>query len=104
MVLARADSDIGTRYGVHSFLAMQSIGMLGSDDQRSRWPSTMARMNAVGTFGMTEPEHGSDAVQLETAARRDGDASVRGTPPQHDGARRLQRATATLVQTDGRQA
>lgn len=76
MELARADGSIGTFYGVHSFLAMQSIDMLGSDEQRDRWLPAMARLEAIGAFGLTEPEHGSDAVQLETAARRDGDAFV----------------------------
>src|SRR3712207_1485648 len=73
---ARADGSIGTFYGVHSFLAMQSIAALGSDEQRERWLPPMARIDLVGAFGLTEPEHGSDAVALETSARRDGDEYV----------------------------
>jgi glutaryl-CoA dehydrogenase len=73
---ARADGSIGTFYGVHSFLAMQSIAMLGSEEQRDRWLPAMARLEAIGAFGLTEPEHGSDAVGLETSARRDGDSYV----------------------------
>ncbi len=72
--LARADGSIGTFNGVHSFLAMQSIAMLGSEEQRQRWLPQMARMETIGAFGLTEPRHGSDAVGLETSARRDGDA------------------------------
>lgn len=74
--LARADGSIGTFNGVHSFLAMQSIAVLGDDEQRERWLPEMARLEKIGAFGLTEPEHGSDAVALETSARRDGDAYV----------------------------
>lgn len=76
MEWARADGSIGTFYGVQSFLAMQAIDMLGSDEQRDRWLPPMARLEKIGAFGLTEPEHGSDAVRLETAARRDGDVHV----------------------------
>ena len=72
MEWARADGSIGTFFGVHSNLAMQSIDMLGSAEQKDRWLEPMARLEAIGAFGLTEPEHGSDAVMLETSARRDG--------------------------------
>lgn len=74
--LARADGSVGTFNGVHSFLAMQSIAMLGSEEQRQRWLPAMARIETIGAFGLTEPQHGSDAVALETSARRDGDSYV----------------------------
>jgi glutaryl-CoA dehydrogenase len=73
---ARADGSLGTFYGVHSFLAMQSIALLGDEEQRERWLPEMARMEKIGAFGLTEPEHGSDAVALSTSARRDGDEYV----------------------------
>jgi len=73
---ARADGSLGTFYGVHSFLAMQSIALLGNEEQRERWLPSMARMETIGAFGLTEPEHGSDAVALSTRARRDGDEYV----------------------------
>ena len=72
MEWARADGSIGTFFGVHSNLAMQSIDMLGSDEQKDRWLEPMARLEAIGAFGLTEPEHGSDAVALETSARSVG--------------------------------
>ena len=50
--------------------------MLGSEEQKQRWLPGMARLELVGAFGLTEPEHGSDSVSLETRARRDGDAWV----------------------------
>jgi glutaryl-CoA dehydrogenase len=76
MEWARADGSVGTFYGVHTFLAMQAIDMLGNDEQRDRWLPAMARLDSIGAFGLTEPDHGSDAVQLETSARRDGDDYV----------------------------
>jgi glutaryl-CoA dehydrogenase len=72
MEWARADGSIATFFGVHSNLAMQSIDMLGSEEQKDRWLEPMARLEKIGAFGLTEPEHGSDAVMLETSARRDG--------------------------------
>jgi glutaryl-CoA dehydrogenase len=74
--LARADGSVGTFNGVHSFLAMQSIAMLGDEEQRERFLPPMARLEKIGAFGLTEPAHGSDAVGLETSARRDGDSYV----------------------------
>jgi glutaryl-CoA dehydrogenase len=76
MEWARADSSLGTFFGVHSNLAMQAIAMLGSEEQKRRWLPAMADLDAIGAFALTEPEHGSDAVHLETRARRDGDHYV----------------------------
>jgi glutaryl-CoA dehydrogenase len=66
--LARGDASICTFFGVHSGLAMSSIAMLGSEEQKQRWLPSMARMEKIGAFGLTEPDHGSDAVALETRA------------------------------------
>jgi glutaryl-CoA dehydrogenase len=76
MEWARADGSLGTFFGVHSNLAMQAIAMLGSEEQKQRWLPAMADLGAIGAFALTEPEHGSDAVHLETRARRDGDHYV----------------------------
>jgi glutaryl-CoA dehydrogenase len=72
MELHRGDGSLGTFLGVQSGLAMKSIALLGSDDQKQRWLPAMARLEAVGAFALTEPVHGSDSVSLETSARRDG--------------------------------
>ena len=74
--LARGDASICTFFGVHSGLAMNSIAMLGSEEQKQRWLPAMARMEKIGAFGLTEPMHGSDAVALETRARRVGNEYV----------------------------
>ena len=73
MELHRGDGSIGTFLGVQSGLAMKSIALLGSEEQKQRWLPAMARLEAVGAFALTEPAHGSDSVALETSARRDGD-------------------------------
>jgi glutaryl-CoA dehydrogenase len=74
--LARADGSVCTFFGVHSGLAMQAIALLGSEEQKQRWLPDMARLEKIGAFALTEPQHGSDAVALETRARRDGDHYV----------------------------
>jgi glutaryl-CoA dehydrogenase len=76
MELNRGDGSLGTFLGVQAGLAMRSIAMLGSDPQRQRWLPAMARLEKIGAFALTEPAHGSDAVALETSARRDGDGWV----------------------------
>jgi glutaryl-CoA dehydrogenase len=73
---ARGDASFATFYGVHSGLAMGSIAILGSKEQRERWLPEMARLEKIGAFALTEPTHGSDSIGLETAARRDGDCWV----------------------------
>src|SRR5579871_5964304 len=74
--LARGDASICTFFGVHSGLAMHSISMLGSEEQRQRYLPAMARLEKIGAFALTEPEHGSDAVILEATAERRGDGWV----------------------------
>jgi glutaryl-CoA dehydrogenase len=76
MEVHRGDGSLGTFLGVQSGLAMKTIDMLGSGEQKERWLPGMARLEEIGAFALTEPNHGSDSVALETAARRDGDAWV----------------------------
>jgi glutaryl-CoA dehydrogenase len=73
MELNRGDGSLGTFLGVQAGLAMQSIAQLGSEEQKQRWLPGMARLETIGAFALTEPDHGSDSVALETSARRDGD-------------------------------
>ncbi|CAN5179412.1 acyl-CoA dehydrogenase family protein [soil metagenome] len=74
--LSRGDGSLGTFLGVQAGLAMRTIAMLGSEDQKQRWLPPMARLEAIGAFALTEPAHGSDAVGLESTARRDADSYV----------------------------
>ena len=57
-------------------LAAKAIEALGSEEQQARWLQALARGEVLGAFALTEPDHGSDSVSLETAARRDGDGWV----------------------------
>jgi glutaryl-CoA dehydrogenase len=75
--MARADASMATFYGVHAGLAMGSITMCGSPEQRERWLPAMATFDQVGAFALTEPTGGSDvAAGLRTTARREGDEWV----------------------------
>jgi glutaryl-CoA dehydrogenase len=74
--LNRGDGSLGTFLGVQAGLAMQSIAMLGSEEQKQRWLPAMAQLDKLGAFALTEPTHGSDSVALETSARRHGDEWV----------------------------
>ena len=77
MELARGDSSISTFMGVHGGLAMGTIVLCGSDEQKERWLPAMARFDLIGAFGLTEPEAGSDVARgLRTTCRRDGDGWV----------------------------
>jgi glutaryl-CoA dehydrogenase len=76
MELNRGDGSLGTFLGVQAGLAMKSVAMLGSEQQKQRWLPGMARLQTLGAFALTEPDHGSDSVGLETTAQWDGDAYV----------------------------
>jgi glutaryl-CoA dehydrogenase len=76
MELNRGDGSLGTFLGVQAGLAMRSIALLGSEEQKQRWLPPMANLTKLGAFALTEPTHGSDSVALETSARRDGDTWV----------------------------
>jgi glutaryl-CoA dehydrogenase len=72
--LARVDASVATFVGVQNGLAMGSIGVGGSPEQRAEWLPRMASGEIVGAFGLPEPLSGSDSAQgLRTVATRDGD-------------------------------
>jgi glutaryl-CoA dehydrogenase len=77
MELARFDASISTFFGVHSGLAMGSIALVGSEEQKQKWLPPMARMEKIGCFGLTEPLFGSGTGGgLTTTAKREGDTWV----------------------------
>src|SRR5580700_2011512 len=77
MQVARVDASVSTFIGVHSGLAMGSIYLFGSEEQKQRWLPEMARMEKIGAFGLTEPDVGSGiAGGMTTTARRDGDGWI----------------------------
>src|ERR1700746_2764384 len=77
MEMARIDSSIATFFGVHNGLAMGSIYLVGSEEQKQKWLPPMASMEKIGCFGLTEPLVGSGTGGgLTTTATRDGDTWV----------------------------
>ncbi len=77
MELARVDVSISTFFGVHSGLAMGSIYICGSEEQKQEWLPKMARMELIGAFGLTEPDVGSAvAGGMRTTCRQEGDEWV----------------------------
>ncbi|MDO5492390.1 MAG: acyl-CoA dehydrogenase family protein [Nesterenkonia sp.] len=79
--LARCDLSISALIGIHNELNVGTIEHLGSEAQRERWLPRMKRLESLGAFCLTEPEHGSDiAGGLETSATLEDDGWViRGT-------------------------
>jgi len=72
MELARVDASIYTFFGVHWGLAMGSIDLFGSPEQKQRWLPALRRFELIGSWSLTEPEVGSAAAAgLTTTARRD---------------------------------
>src|SRR6476646_8541929 len=66
--LSRADAGVGVTVAVHTSAVTLPILTFGSDEQRSRFVPPLARGESIGAFALTEPEAGSDAGALRTAA------------------------------------
>mgnify|MGYP006093632839 CR=1 FL=1 len=71
--LERGDSGLRSFVSVQSSLVMFPIHTYGSEEQKQRWLPAMARGEAIGCFGLTEPHGGSDPSNMKTHAKRDGD-------------------------------
>lgn len=74
--LEAGDSGLRSFVSVQGSLAMFPISAFGSEEQKQRWLPRMAKGEAIGCFGLTEPDFGSDAGGMRTSARRDGDSYV----------------------------
>jgi alkylation response protein AidB-like acyl-CoA dehydrogenase len=74
--LSRIDSSVAITLCAHTSLGTQPIYLFGSDEQRERYLPDLCAGNKLGAFGLTEPEAGSDAGNVRTRARRDGDGFV----------------------------
>ena len=72
MELEASDSGLRSLVSVQGSLAMFAIWRWGSEDQKNEWLPKMAAGEAIGCFGLTEPDHGSDPGSMTTRARRDG--------------------------------
>jgi len=71
--LEAGDSGIRSLVSVQGSLAMYAIHAYGSEEQRSEWLPRMAAGEAIGCFGLTEPDFGSDPAGMRTSATKDGD-------------------------------
>ncbi|HEX5926957.1 MAG TPA: acyl-CoA dehydrogenase family protein [Baekduia sp.] len=71
--LEAGDSGIRSLVSVQGSLAMYAIWRWGSEEQKQEWLPRMAAGEAIGCFGLTEPDAGSDPGAMRTRARRDGD-------------------------------
>jgi len=74
--IARESASVALSYGAHANLCVNNIAVNGSDEQRRRYLPPLIAGEAVGALALTEPEAGSDAVGIQTTARRDGDDFV----------------------------
>ncbi|MFI8593934.1 acyl-CoA dehydrogenase family protein [Microbacterium sp. NPDC078428] len=70
MEFSRGDGSLGTMLAVQGGLALRTLALFGSDAQKAAWLQPLARAEVLGAFALTEPDHGSDSVSLETTARR----------------------------------
>jgi alkylation response protein AidB-like acyl-CoA dehydrogenase len=78
--LSRADAGVGVTVAVHTSAVTLPILAFGTDEQKSRFVPQLARGEKIGAFALTEPEAGSDAGSLRTAAAEDGDGwSISGS-------------------------
>jgi glutaryl-CoA dehydrogenase len=76
MELSRGDGSLATFAGVQGGLVMRTIAEFGSEAHKQQWLPALARVDKIGAFALTEPEHGSDSLLLETTAVSDGDCWV----------------------------
>jgi len=74
--LERGDSGLRSFVSVQGALVMYPILAYGSEAQKDHWLPKLANGTAIGCFGLTEPDHGSDPGGMKTRARRDGDEWV----------------------------
>ena len=71
--LERGDSGLRSFVSVQGSLVMHPIHTFGSDEQKDRWLPKLARAEAIGCFGLTESQGGSDPSNMKTHAKQDGD-------------------------------
>jgi glutaryl-CoA dehydrogenase len=74
--MERGDSGVRSFASVQSALVMYPIYTFGSDEQKNKWLPALQKGEAIGCFGLTEPDAGSNPAAMRTRARRDGDSYV----------------------------
>ena len=74
--MERGDSGIRSFVSVQSALVMYPIHTFGSDEQKNKWLPALQKGAAIGCFGLTEPDAGSNPAGMRTRARREGDSYI----------------------------
>lgn len=74
--LGRVSGSIGLSYAAHVSLASKPIELFGTDEQKEEWLRPLAEGEYVGGWALTEPGSGSDASNMDTRARKEGDKYV----------------------------
>src|SRR3954467_8169334 len=74
--LERADTSARVVMSVHSGLHSMTLMQWGTEEQKQRWLPALAKGERFGGFGLTEPNAGSDAINIKTTAKKDGDSYV----------------------------
>src|SRR5205085_9810002 len=72
----RGDTSARVVMSVHSGLHCMTLLQWGTAEQKQRWLPDLAKGNKVGAFGLTEPNAGSDAINIKTTAKKDGDSYI----------------------------
>ncbi|BDV29868.1 acyl-CoA dehydrogenase family protein [Microbacterium terricola] len=75
MEISRGDGSMGTILAVQGGLALRTLALFGSEEQKAQHLLPIARGEELAAFALTEPDHGSDSVSLETRAARQADGS-----------------------------
>ncbi|MGZ4822187.1 MAG: acyl-CoA dehydrogenase family protein [Terriglobales bacterium] len=74
--MERGDSGVRSFASVQSALVMYPIHTFGSDEQKNKWLPALQKGEAIGCFGLTEPDAGSNPAGMRTRARRDGEGYI----------------------------
>ncbi|MGL3807785.1 acyl-CoA dehydrogenase family protein [Paeniglutamicibacter sp. R2-26] len=98
--LEAGDSGLRTFVSVQGSLAMSAIYKHGSEEQKQEWLPKMAKGEAIGCFGLTEPTAGSDPSAMKTFARRDGDDWVINGTKRWIGLANVAQVAVIWAQTD----
>lgn len=76
MEIARADGSMASALAVQAGLVLRTIAEFGSAEQKAEWLGPLAAVEKLGSFALTEPDHGSDSIALETRATKTDDGWV----------------------------
>ncbi len=107
MEISRGDGSMGTILAVQGGLALRTLALFGSEEQKARYLLPVSRGEVLAAFALTEPDHGSDSVSLETEARLDAGDMAEGAVDRQHRSRGVRsgdledRISQSVVQPDG---